>query len=71
MVVVNRKDKRKTCLIIYIPYSDDNWIKEKEQKLNNYGELKWEIGRLWSMKKTDVIPIVFGALRNICTPLPT
>ena len=38
-------------------------VKEKEQeKLENYNDLRYEIGRIWECKRVKVIPIVIGAL---------
>ena len=38
-------------------------VKEKEQeKLENYNDLRYEIGRIWECKRVKVIPIVTGAL---------
>ena len=35
---------------------------EKEEKCTNYSELKYEIVRIWKMRKVKVIPVVIGAL---------
>ena len=39
---------------------------EKEQeKVEKYQELKREIGRIWKMKKVQVVPVVVGALGSV------
>ena len=34
----------------------------KEEKCTNYTELKYEIAKIWKMRKVEVIPVVIGAL---------
>ena len=44
----------------------DKRIEEKErEKIEKYQEFKREIGRLWSLKKVQVIPVVVGALGSV------
>ena len=41
-------------------------IEKKEEEIcRNYNELKYEIARIWKMKKVDIIPIVIGALGTV------
>ena len=35
----------------------------------NYNELKYEIARIWKMKKVEVIPVVVGALGTVAMGL--
>ena len=49
----------KTCLIIDPSCSFDSRILVKEEeKLSNYDELKYELAKIWSMKKVTIVPIV-------------
>ena len=56
----------KTCLIIdpSFPFGSRIVVKE-EEKLSNYEELKYELARIWSMKKVSSVPIVIGALGTV------
>ena len=56
----------KTCLIIdpSCPFDYRKVVKEEEQ-LSNYDELKYELARIWSMKKVTIVPIVMGALGTV------
>ena len=38
---------------------------KEEEKLSNYDELKYELARIWSMKKVTIVPIVIGALGTV------
>ena len=38
---------------------------KEEEKLSNYEELKYELARIWSMKKVTIVPIVIGALGTL------
>ena len=40
-------------------------IEKTEEKCTNYSDLKYEIARIWKMKKVDVIPVVIGALGTV------
>ena len=56
----------KTCLIIdpLCPV-DSRIVVKEEEKLSNYDELKYELARIWSMKKVTIVPIVIGALGTV------
>ena len=56
----------KTCLIIdpSCPF-DSRIVVKEEEKLSNYDELKYELARIWSMKKVTIVPIVIGALGTV------
>ena len=48
----------------------DSRLHEKEfEKIEKYQDLKWEIGRMWSVKSVDVVPVVVGALRSVTKKL--
>ena len=38
---------------------------KEEEKASNYEELKYELARIWSMKKVIIVPIVIGALGTV------
>ena len=53
-------------LIIDIAVSADVRVEEKErEKEEKYQDLKREIGRLWNLKKVEVVPVVIGALGSV------
>ena len=61
IVVVEKR--KKGCKIIDIAVPNDVRVGNKEQeKVEKYQDLRREIATLWGMKKTEVIPIVVGAL---------
>ena len=40
-------------------------LKEKKKTPTNYSELKYEIAKIWKMRKVEVIPVVIGALGTV------
>ena len=38
---------------------------KEEEKLSNYDELKYQLARIWNMKKVTIEPIVIGALGTV------
>ena len=66
----NRPDitliEKKKCLLIDPAYSFGTRIeKKKEEKCNNYCDLKCEIARMWRIKDVEVIPVVIEALGTV------
>lgn len=58
--------KEKSCIIIDIPVPVDGRVHEKErEKVVKYQELRREIGRLWQLRKMQVVPVVVGALGSV------
>ena len=43
---------------------DNNLILKRNEKLDNYSELRLEIARIWD-KETLIVPIIIGALGSI------
>ena len=44
----------------------DRRVEEKEQeKVEKYNDLKREIGRMWGIRKVQVVPVVIGALGSV------
>ena len=53
----------KSGIIIDVAVPGDSRVHEKEiEKVEKYQNLKIELKRLWSLKKSEVIPVVVGAL---------
>ena len=60
IVVVENDEKQ--CTIIDIATPRDNRVGAKEkEKMEKYDNLKWEIKKMWSMKKVEIVPVVIGA----------
>ena len=67
LILVNRRDNH--CFIIDIAVPNDSGIREKEkEQVDKYQDLRREIAKLWSIKKS-VIPIVVGALDTVTNSL--
>ena len=61
LILVDKKAK--SCIIIDAALPGDYRIPEKEiEKTEKYQNLKRELKRLWSLKKTEVVPVVVAAL---------
>ena len=68
IVVVEKK--KKECKIIDIAVPNDVSVGNKEhEEVEKYQDLRREIATLWGMKKTEVIPIVVGALGMVSKKL--
>ena len=63
IVVVDKAVNKCYIIDVAIP-GDQNLVKKKCEKLNNYAELRLEIARLWN-KETVVVPIIIGALGSV------
>ena len=60
IVCINKKTK--SCLIIDIAIpGDKNIITKEQEKIDKYQDLQTELGKLWKLK-TEVVPVVVGAL---------
>ena len=63
-IVVMEKNTNK-CLIIDVACPvDNNLTLKRNEKLDNYSELRLEIARMWD-KETLIVPIIIGALESI------
>ena len=63
-IVVIEKSTNK-CLIIDVACPvDNNLILKRNEKLDNYSEIRLEIARMWD-KETLIVPIIIGALGSI------
>ena len=58
------KEKRKTILIDVACPMDHNVQSKEKEKIEHYLELKFELERLWKTK-TEIVPIVIGALGTV------
>ena len=64
IVVIDKKEK--VCIIVDIAVPADRRVEEKEQeKVEKYQDLKREIGRMWGIRKVQVVPVVIGALGSV------
>ena len=64
IVVIDKKER--VCLIVDIAVPADGRVEEKEQeKVEKYQGLKREIGRMWEIRKVQVVPVVIGALGSV------
>ena len=60
------KMRERICKIIDVAVPNDSRVNAKEQeKIEKYQELRWDVARLWKMKKVEVIPVAVGALQTI------
>ena len=58
--------KKGVCTIVDIAVPADRRVEEKEQeKVEKYNDLKRGIGRMWGVRKVQVVPVVFGALGSV------
>ena len=63
-IVVMEKNTKK-CLIFHVACPvNNNLILKRNEKLDNYSELRLEIARMWD-KETVIVPIIIGALGSI------
>ena len=59
-MVIDKKER--VCLIVDIAVPPYRRVEEKEQeKVDKYQDLKREIGRMWEIRKVQVVPVVIGA----------
>ena len=64
IVVIDKKEK--VCIIVDIAVLAERRVEEKEQeKVEKYQDLKREIGRMWGIRKVQVVLILIGALRSV------
>ena len=63
IVVVDKTVNKCFIIDVAVP-GDQNLVKKKWEKLNNYAELWLEIARIWN-KETIVVPIIIGALESV------
>ena len=61
IVIKDKKNMRCTLIDVAIPADKNIAIKEHE-KITKYKDLEIEIKRMWSMKETQTVPVVIGAL---------
>ena len=64
IIVIDKKSEK--CILIDPACSFDTRIEKKEEeKCTNYSEVKYEIAKMWKMKKTEVNSVVIGALETV------
>ena len=64
IAIVNKMEKTIKIIDVAVP-GDKRIIDKEKEKIEKYQNLKREILRLWNLKKTDVIPVVLGALGSV------
>ena len=64
ITVIDKKRKKFLLIDPSCPF-DTRVEKKEEQKKKNYSELKYEITKIWKMRKVEVIPVVIGALGTV------
>ena len=45
--------------------NDNNYYRRLEEKLEKYQDSKRDIGRIWGMRKVQVVLVMIGALGNV------
>ena len=64
ITVIGKKSRK--CLLIDPACPFDTCIEKKEEeKCTKYSELKYEIEKIWKMRKVEVILVVKGALGTV------
>ena len=64
IVIIDKKEK--SCIIVDIAVPADGRVHEKErEKVEKCQDLRREIGRLWQLRKVQVVPVVVGALGSV------
>ena len=64
IVVIDKKEK--VCIIVDIAVPADRRVEEKEQeKVEKYQDLRRETGRMWGIRKVQVVPVVIVALGSV------
>ena len=63
IVVIENNTKKCLRIDVACPV-DSNLIPKRNQKLDNYSELQFEIARMWD-KEMLIVPIIIGALGSI------
>ena len=64
ITVIDTKSKK--CILIDPACPFDTRIEKKEEeKYTNYRELKYEIAKIWKMRKVEVVPVVIGTLATV------
>ena len=63
IVVIEKNTKKRLIINIVCPV-DNNLVLKRNEKLDNYFELRLEIARMWD-KETLIVAIIIGALGSI------
>ena len=64
MTVLEKKSKKSVLIDPACPF-DTRSGKKEEEKCTNYSELKYEIAKIWMVRKVEVIPVVKRALGTV------
>ena len=60
IIVIDKKERKGLIIDIAVPAD-----KRKGKSRKVYQDLKREIGRLWKLKRVEVVPVVIGALGSV------
>ena len=67
ITVIDKKSEE--CLLIDPACPFDTLIEKiEEEECTNYGELKYEIARIWKIRKVEVILVLIGTLGTVTKP---
>ena len=67
IVVVNKVEKTTVFIDVACPMDHNVQLKE-EEKIRKYGELKFEIEKVWKTK-VKIVPVIIGALGSVSNNL--
>ena len=72
IVVVEKESNKAITCIVDITSPREHRVYEKEgEKIDKYQDLKREFGKLWGIRKQEVVPVVVGALVAVSKRLDT
>ena len=70
--IVEIDKKERVCIIVDITVPADRRVEEKKQeKVEKFQDLKREIGRMWEIRKVQVVAVVIGALGMVSKEFKT
>ena len=68
LTVVEKEEKNCWVIDVACPF-DSRIVKKEVEKDEAYNRLKYEIARVWKMKRVEVVPIIVGALGTVTNNL--
>ena len=64
ITIIEKKSKKYILIYPACPF-DTSIEKKEEEKCISYSELKYEIAKIWKMRKIEVISVLIGALGTV------
>ena len=61
---IYKKERKGIIIDITVP-TDARVVEKEKEKVEKYQDLRREIGRLWKLKRVEVVPVVIGALGSV------